>query len=49
MQVPVLVKFQNQSSGFVLCIVCKHLWSGTPRGRISGCVDRVYSVCYLQV
>ena len=34
-------------AGLQAVLRCK--WSGTAGGRISGCVDKVYSVCYLQV
>ena len=41
--------FQAVLTGFILCVSCRYKWSGTAGGRISGCVDKVCSVCYLQV
>ena len=41
--------FQVVLTGFILCVINRCKWSGTAGGRISGCVDKVCSVCYLQV
>ena len=48
-QVELGAGFQVVLTGFILCVIYRCKWSGITGGRISGCVDRVYSVCYLQV
>ena len=48
-QVQLGAGFQAVLTGFILCVIYRCKWSGRAGGRISGCLDKVYSVCYLQV